>query len=219
VRYSPRFDPAEAEAFIARFGSVLIQERIPPDGEALGVSFLFDRAGRPVAHFSHKRLRQFPNNGGPSTDRVGIEAEALADMSLRVLQALNWTGVAMVEWKAAPDGSSPKLLEINPRFWGSLELAVRSGVNFPVLYARVAAGDDPGPVKPTLGVRCRWLIPGDILRWLTAGRDERENLGTFMSGLHLAEEWDRADISGFLACILCQGLSFFRPKYFKLLIR
>lgn len=219
VRYSPRFDLAEAEAFIARFGPALVQERVPPEGDALGVSFLFDREGRPVAHFCHKRLRQFPNKGGPSTDRVGVEDEALADMSLRLLRALNWTGVAMVEWKAAPDGSGPKLLEINPRFWGSLELAVRSGVDFPVLYARLAAGEVPGPVKPVAGVRCRWLIPGDILRWLTAGPGERESLGAFLSGLNFAEEWDRSDIAGFLACILCQGLSFLRPKYFKLLIR
>lgn len=219
VRYNPKFQPLDAEAFVGQFGAALVQERIAPDGDAIGVSFLFDREGRPVAHFCHKRLRQFPNNGGPSTDRIGIENDDLVQMSMTLLSALNWKGVAMVEWKTDPGGLKPKLLEINPRFWGSLELAIRSGVDFPVLYARAAAGEDPGSIEPKLGVRCRWLIPGDILRWLTARPNERESLTEFLSNLPLAEEWDRNDIGGLAACIVCQGLSFLRPKYFKLLIR
>jgi predicted ATP-grasp superfamily ATP-dependent carboligase len=219
VRYNPKLQSMEAQAYIHQFGPALVQDRISPAGDAIGVSFLFDGQGRPVAHFCHKRLRQFPNNGGPSTDRIGIENPDLVRMSAEMLGALNWKGVAMVEWKTDPGGLNPKLLEINPRFWGSLELAIRSGVDFPVLYARAAAGKDPGPSQPMLGVRCRWLIPGDILRWLTAKPNAREGLIEFLSGLNLAEEWDRSDLGGMAACIVCQGLSFLRPKYFKLLVR
>lgn len=46
----------------------------------------------------------------------------------------------MVEWKVDLRDGRPKLMEINPRFWGSLELAVRSGVNFPSLYADADRG-------------------------------------------------------------------------------
>jgi len=151
VRYNPLFDAAEAAAYLRKFGPVLIQERIPPGGEAVGVSVLFGRDGKCLAQFCHKRLRQFPNTGGPSTDRVGIADRMLLDMSLELLRAIAWKGVAMVEWKMDPRSGRPQLMEINPRFWGSLELAVRSGVDFPALYARAAAGQVEAPPEPVLG--------------------------------------------------------------------
>lgn len=73
---------------------------------------------------------------------------------------------------------------------------------------------------PVLGVRCRWLIPGDILRWLTADRSDRESLWAFCSGLPwLAEEWDSKDLRGLFSCILCQALAVLRPKYRNFLRR
>ncbi|MFZ1962207.1 MAG: ATP-grasp domain-containing protein [Roseiarcus sp.] len=220
VRYNSSFNAAEAASYLRNFGAALVQEQIPPGGDAVGVSVLFGPDGRRLAHFCHKRLRQFPNSGGPSTDRIGIADGALLDMSLELLTAIGWKGVAMVEWKIDLRTGAPQLMEINPRFWGSLELAVRSGVDFPALYARAAAGQVQAPPEPIIGVRCRWLIPGDILRWLTADRRERESLRTFCSGLPwLAEEWDSKDLRGFLSCILCQALALLRPKYRKLLRR
>lgn len=220
VRYNPSFTPDQAETYIATFGPAVVQERIPPEGEAFGVSVLFGRDHSCLAHFCHKRLQQFPNSGGPSSDRIGIEDAHLLEMSLRLLTALHWTGIAMVEWKVDPASGTPMLLEINPRFWGSLELAVRSGVDFPVLYARAAAGHPQAPPVPTLGVRCRWLIPGDTLRWLTAEKHSRESLWAFCQGLPwLAEEWDSQDLRGCASSILCQALSALRPKYRKLLQR
>jgi predicted ATP-grasp superfamily ATP-dependent carboligase len=40
-----------------------------------------------------------------------------------------------------------KLLEINPRFWGSLPLAIAAGVDFPVLLYRLATEGDVEPVR------------------------------------------------------------------------
>jgi predicted ATP-grasp superfamily ATP-dependent carboligase len=142
-------------------------------------------------------------------------------MSLQLLAELKWQGVAMVEWKIDPRTGTAMLMEINPRFWGSLELSVRSGVDFPVLYARAAAGHPQTAPPPVLGRRCRWLIPGDVLRWLTADRSKRESLRTFCSGLpYTAEEWDGRDLPGFAASIICQALAvIFLPKYRKLLRR
>jgi predicted ATP-grasp superfamily ATP-dependent carboligase len=220
VRYRPSFRMDEALTYMRMFGPVVVQERIPPEGDALGVSVLFGRDGRCLAHFCHKRLQQFPNTGGPSTDRMGIANDRVLDMSLRLLTAIQWTGIAMVEWKVDPRSGEPQLIEVNPRFWGSLELAVRSGVDFPALYARAAAGHVEAPPVPISGVRCRWMIPGDTLRWLTAKGTERESLRTFCMGLpRLAEEWDSRDVRGFMACIVCQALGLLRPKYRKMLTR
>ncbi|MGP0082050.1 MAG: ATP-grasp domain-containing protein [Steroidobacteraceae bacterium] len=221
VRYNPTFAANEAEAYLNTYGPALVQERVPPEGQAIGVSVLFDRDGKCLARFCHKRLSQFPNSGGPSTDRIGIADDSLLNMSLRMLQKIEWRGIAMVEWKIDPRNSTPMLMEINPRFWGSLELAVRSGVDFPVLYAHAAAGHSEVAPEPVLGRRCRWLIPGDVLRWLKACKSERESFAVFCSGLpFVAEEWDSRDLPGFIACIVCQGLAVvLLPKYRKLLHR
>lgn len=203
----------------AQYGRLLIQERLPAEGRGVGVSILMDRHGVCCAWFIHERLQQYPNSGGPSTDRRSIHHPELLDMSLRLLKSLNWKGIAMVEWKIDTATQQPKLMEINPRFWGSLELAVRAGVDFPYLYA-LAAADQPLPAVPEYsdGVRCRWLIPGDILRFLT--QSQRESLREFLKGLpSIAEEWDASDIRGTLAAVLCPAITVLKPKYWKFLSR
>jgi predicted ATP-grasp superfamily ATP-dependent carboligase len=220
VRYNPSFDTETAEAYWQTYGAALVQDRIPAEGDGVGVSLLFGTDGSCLAHFSHKRLQQYPNSGGPSTDRVSINDPELLERSLMLMRALNWRGVAMVEWKVDPRDGIAKLMEVNPRFWGSLELAVRSGVNFPVLYAQAAAAQPSAYSRPIEAVRCRWLIPGDILRWITAKAAARESLTEFLRGLpRQAEEWDVQDLSGTLACVVCQGLAVLQPKYWKFLSR
>ena len=220
VRYNPSFDSKTAEEYFQNYGAALVQDRIPPEGDGIGVSLLFGADGESLADFSHKRLQQYPNSGGPSTDRVGINDPELLEKSLTLMRALKWKGVAMVEWKVDPRDRTAKLMEVNPRFWGSLELAIRSGVNFPVLYAQAAAGQPTVYSQPVDGVRCRWLLPGDILRWISARAPAREPLTKFLSGLpRQAEEWDRQDLSGAVACVVCQGLAVLQPKYWKFLSR
>lgn len=200
-----------------KYGPLIIQERISENGKAQGVSLLFDKSGTCKAYFAHERLQQYPNSGGPSTDRVSISANNLVNMSVKLLKHLNWVGVAMVEWKVDPKTNIPKLMEINPRFWGSLELAVRSGVDFPVLYAKAAMGKKlPDPPKYKTGVRCRWLIPGDMLRFLTQNKQKRESLWKFLSGLPTtAEEWDTKDLFGFFSAAICTVVQALNPKYWK----
>jgi predicted ATP-grasp superfamily ATP-dependent carboligase len=145
----------------------LIQEYIPEGGAAVGVSFLFNREHRPVAHFTHKRLRQYPLTGGPSTLRESISDPLVRDLGEQMLKALEWYGVAMVEFRYDPRDGLPKLMEINPRFWGSLPLAVYAGVHFPYLIFRTARGEYlSGPPEYELGKRCRWILPGDLLHFI-----------------------------------------------------
>ncbi|MGI9078335.1 MAG: ATP-grasp domain-containing protein, partial [Gemmatimonadaceae bacterium] len=71
-------------------------------------------------------------------------------------------GVAMIEYKEDATSGIPYLMEINGRFWGSLQLAIDSGVDFPALLIRAAMGDRPDPVLDyKIGVRSRWWW-GDV---------------------------------------------------------
>jgi predicted ATP-grasp superfamily ATP-dependent carboligase len=150
-----------------RFPFPLIQELIPREGPGYGASFLLDEKGEVRASFVHKRLREYPVTGGASTLRESVRRDDILDMARALLNALDWFGVAMVEFKVDPRDGTPKLMEINPRFWGSLSLAVEAGVNFPYLLYRMSRGESFKPVEHyQIGKRCRWLLPGDILHFI-----------------------------------------------------
>jgi predicted ATP-grasp superfamily ATP-dependent carboligase len=150
-----------------RFPYPMIQEYIPREGPGYGASFLIDEQGRVKASFVHKRLREYPVTGGASTLRESVRYDDIRDMALALLKTLDWFGVAMVEFKVDPRDGIPKLMEINPRFWGSLHLSIEAGVNFPYLLYRMARGENFKPVEHyEIGKRCRWLLPGDILHFI-----------------------------------------------------
>jgi len=143
-------------------GGVIIQEYVEGHGE--GVACLY-RYGKPKVFFSYKRVREYPITGGPSTLRESTKNKVLMEYARNLLDSLKWHGVAMVEFKV---GKKIALMEINGRFWGSVALPYYSGVDFPYLLYRMAKDGDVA-VDPDYkeGVKCRWLIPGDILHFLT----------------------------------------------------
>jgi predicted ATP-grasp superfamily ATP-dependent carboligase len=117
--------------------------------------------GRPLAAFQHRRLREVPITGGASSLRESVPLDAgLLRQSVRLLEALEWTGVAMVEFKVGRGG--PRLMEINGRIWGSLPLAVRAGMDFPARLAEMylsgpPPADAPMATRYEVGVRSRNL--------------------------------------------------------------
>jgi predicted ATP-grasp superfamily ATP-dependent carboligase len=156
---------------------VLIQEYIPGDG--YGFFALMNR-GRPRAIFMHKRIREYPVTGGPSTAAESIYDQELKELGLRLLESLNWHGVAMVEFKKDARDGEFKLMEINPKFWGSLDLATASGVDFPYLTAKMAIDGDIEPVfNYETGIKFRWLFPDDFLHFISNPGSSKEFFGDF----------------------------------------
>ena len=145
----------------------LVQERI--DGEGRGV-FLLVWNGQLKAAFCHRRLREKPPWGGVSVYRESMPFDRdIVEKSYQLLQAFGWQGPAMVEFKLDNRDKQLKLMEVNGRFWGSLQLALDAGMNFPFLYYRLAIGEDaPGQFDYKAGGRSRWLL-GDLdqllIRW------------------------------------------------------
>src|SRR5262249_45283964 len=144
----------------------LIQERIPSGGEGRGGWVLFNSRSELRACFVHRRIREFPLSGGPSTLRESVSRPEIADVAVRFLRELGWSGVAMVEFKVDPRDGVAKLIEVNPKFWGSLNLAIASGVDFPTMLYRTAVDGDVAPVfEYRLGIRSRFFA-GDLLHFL-----------------------------------------------------
>ncbi|MGE0080104.1 MAG: ATP-grasp domain-containing protein [Thiohalomonadaceae bacterium] len=161
---------------------LLVQQRI--SGHGHGIFALYDH-GRPIAYFAHRRLRERPPSGGVS---VLSESIALHPASLHFAEALlsqaAWHGVAMVEFKVDAQGT-PYLMEVNGRFWGSLQLAVDAGVDFPLLLYRIATGESVERQNGyAFGCRNRWLL-GDLdhLYWVLWKERHRYTIGQRLRAL------------------------------------
>jgi predicted ATP-grasp superfamily ATP-dependent carboligase len=156
---------------------VLIQEYIP--GGGYGFYGLF-RHGEPRAIFMHKRRREFPITGGASTAAESYYDERLKEQGVRLLSALRWHGVAMVEMKRDKRDGEYKLMEINAKFWGSLDLSIQAGVNFPYLAALMALNGDVDPVMEyDQDTKFRWLFPQDLLHLFARPRSAGQFFADF----------------------------------------
>jgi predicted ATP-grasp superfamily ATP-dependent carboligase len=151
---------AALAGFSAAAFPILLQRRVRGVGEGL---FVLRWNGRVIAEFAHRRLREKPPEGGVSVYRESISPDsALVAAGRRLLDALDWQGVAMIECKHDADTGRHVFMEVNGRFWGSLQLAIDAGVDFPRLLVACALGQCVPPVTQyRIGVRSRWFW-GDV---------------------------------------------------------
>jgi len=157
----------------------ILQEYVSGDG--YGFFALFER-GRERAIFMHRRIREYPITGGASTAAESIYDEQLLDLGVSVLRGLQWHGVAMVEFKRDAGDGTYKLMEVNPKFWGSLDLAIAAGVDFPRLAVEMALGRLTQDVMTyDVGVRFRWVFD-DLVRLAACPRSFGAVMRDFRNG-------------------------------------
>ncbi len=170
---------------------VLVQRRVSGVGEGF---FALRWSGRTVAMFAHRRLREKPPAGGVSVYRESIPLdEGLASPGLRLLERLGWNGVAMIECKREQVTGRHVVMEVNGRFWGSLQLAIDAGVDFPSLLARCAAGETvPACHDYRVGVRSRWWW-GDVDHLYLRFR-EGSGLRALLDFLRVSPGRDRGEV-------------------------
>ncbi|MDX2465026.1 MAG: ATP-grasp domain-containing protein [Porticoccus sp.] len=136
-------------------------------GVGLGIELIADQGEIRYA-FQHQRLHEMPLTGGGSSYRKSVDIDPeLLEASKKLIKALNWHGVAMVEFKKNPETGDFILIEINGRFWGSLPLAVVAGADFPyMLYQLYTTGavEEHSPYRRD--IYCRKL--SSDVRWLEA---------------------------------------------------
>ncbi|HXT18627.1 MAG TPA: ATP-grasp domain-containing protein [Gemmatimonadaceae bacterium] len=153
---------------------LLAQERIVGSGLA-ALFLMWD--GRAIARFAHRRIRERPPSGGEMTYGTSASLDPqLAEQSEALLRAADWRGPAMVEFKIDNRTGVPYLMEVNARFWGGLQLAIDSGVDFPGLLVRAALGDARrDQPEYAIGRRMRWFW-GDVDHLAVRMRHSAERL-------------------------------------------
>ena len=150
----------------------LVQKRVPGWGEGL---FVLRSRGQTRAVFAHRRLREKPPEGGVSVLReaIAVDPDLLARLEV-ILDQADFEGVAMAEFKT--DGTLRWLMEFNVRFWGSLQLAIDAGVDFPrVLVDSMSEKNSEATLTTAknagfqCGIRSRWLL-GEVDHALALAR-------------------------------------------------
>lgn len=149
-RYAIVKTPEAAEAHFLRFRDLggedpVVQTFLP--GGGLGCSVLA-RDGKVLAAISHRRLREYPVSGGPSTCCICEDRPDLRAHAEKLAAETGYTGLAMFEFKEDAAGQ-PRLLEVNPRIWGTFPLTRVTSSGIPYLWCCLsfAAGNPENAVE------------------------------------------------------------------------
>jgi predicted ATP-grasp superfamily ATP-dependent carboligase len=139
------------------FTRPIVQEYVP--GHVHDVGYLFCEGKLRMA-VSQRRNRMYPLWGGPGVDVVTTQEPDLIEQGRALLERVGWHGVCQVEFKRDSRDGSPRLLDVNPRFWGTLDVAIQAGANFPAkLCELVTRGDTAEQYEYRVGMRYVILLP------------------------------------------------------------
>jgi len=134
------------------------------EGQIYDVCSLFCD-GEPRAALVQKRNLMYPARGGAGVWNETVERPELLEPAFALLRELRWHGPSQVEFLVDAEGRA-FLIEVNGRFWGTLDLAIAAGIDFPSLTCRLAAdGDVSSAFDYSSGMGFRWPVP---LGWLQA---------------------------------------------------
>jgi predicted ATP-grasp superfamily ATP-dependent carboligase len=150
-------------AEIRRQGAApLLQERL--DGDNLSLVLLRGQDGRTLGALYQQIDHRWPVPAGWTARAHTLPLDA--DLTRRaelLLDTLGWIGLVELEFIRGADGG-PRLIDFNGRYYGSMQLAVAAGIDFPRLWAEDATGRDPQPAPAArVGVRFQ-RIGGDLRR-------------------------------------------------------
>ena len=159
----------------AAHGEPIIQEYLGERSTVLCAAFLLNADSELRATFVYEVLRRY----GSSTLARSVHRPDIIEYGVRFLQALDWRGIAEMDFVVDPVDQKAKLVDVNPRFWMTLEHASYSGVDFPHLLCRLVVEGDVEPVQEyALGTYYRWFLPGDLL-WLLKAKKSRADMVDF----------------------------------------
>lgn len=188
---SPEKARAGLEKLASTYSKAVVQGYV--EGVGVGAFFLYWN-GQFRARFMHRRLHEMPHTGGASSFRESWWHETVLADAESKLKRIGWNGVAMVEYRWDSKTDKFYLMEMNLRFWGSIHLALYSGVDFPKLLADAFFDRPPAaPPKPLIGVRCRNTIPFEFGYLVSLWRDTavgfRRKLFSLWEAVALTLDW------------------------------
>jgi len=148
-----------------RFEKNLVQERLPNPKNVEG-GFYLCKNGKILSFYSHQRIRTFPECGGVTVFSKATHSEKIKHAGETIIEKLNWNGLLMIEFIFDERDGKYKLIEINPRMWGSVLLSEFCGANFLQKYIDLVSGISSVENKSVNDCCIRWIFPYDIIYFI-----------------------------------------------------
>lgn len=144
------------------WGNYVVQEKIR-DGHKIEGAFFLCSKGEVVSAYSHKRIRTFPEIGGVTVCSETDYNTEIISIGSTLLKSLNWSGLAMIEFLYCQDSRTWKIIELNPRLWGSILLAGFNQSNMLLNYVKLSMGERPEDSSLKTPSYIRWLFPFELM--------------------------------------------------------
>jgi predicted ATP-grasp superfamily ATP-dependent carboligase len=120
-----------------------------------------------------KRVHEMPITGGPGSFAVSVKDKLLFDTAKKITDSMNWDGPIMVEFKLDPADGLFKLIEINPKLWGSLGITIAAGIDIPRIIIGILNGEINKPTSSRFeearydDISFRWTFPDEFSRLMS----------------------------------------------------
>jgi predicted ATP-grasp superfamily ATP-dependent carboligase len=189
--------PAERNALIERseLQSLVVAQELH-EGPLASIALVLDRDGSIAAQFHQRTIDTWPPEMGVSAVARSVQPDlALVERIAEMLRSVGYAGLAQVQILESAAG--PVVIDVNPRFYGSLPLALAAGVNLPAIWHATLTGE---PVQPPPDYRV-----GVIFRWYEARVFSLARRADAVSGSPRADVgavWSRDDPLASAASIL-----------------
>tara|TARA_B110000902_G_C14246839_1_gene564599 strand:+ start:219 stop:1334 length:1116 start_codon:yes stop_codon:yes gene_type:complete len=161
-----KFIKSKSELIINKidFKNYFIQELLdnPRDIKA---GFFICKEGQIISFYSHQRIRTFPEQGGVSLYSKSDLNHEIKSAGKDIIKKLNWTGFIMIEYLQDLSTNKFKLIEINPRLWGSILLSEFNNANFTSLYISLCLDQQISPNAVKSDKFIRWIFPFEIINF------------------------------------------------------
>jgi len=119
-------------------GNYIIEEFIPGASKMRAIQLVFDKEHKISACFILKKIHQWPITGGVTAYAESTLEWELLDFIMPFFRKCLWEGPVGVQLIIDERDGKPKLIEINPRFTGSLAFPIQCGVNLPLVACMAA---------------------------------------------------------------------------------
>lgn len=147
------------------FKNYFIQELLDNPKE-IEAGFFLCKKGEVISYYSHRRIRTYPEKGGVSVfSQLKLNKE-IKKTGAQIIKKLNWTGLIMIEFLKCKETEDYKLIEINPRIWGSIMLSEFSNANFLSSYINLCLEKPIDSMYEIEDKYIRWIFPYDLIHFL-----------------------------------------------------
>lgn len=143
-----------------------VAQELIPNGKDVHGAFFLCKEGKVIGAYTHQRIRTSPEEGGVTVLSKMCYEEELINEGAKLLEAVKWDGLVMLEYLWDERTKKYKVIEANPRMWGSIMLSEYGGAYLLTNYVRLVLGMEPKQPEVNTERYIRWLFPMDLMNLL-----------------------------------------------------